>query len=64
VKTDIRIYVKEGVAGLTGLSPAFFTNDLNKNSAYAFSYAVDMAKGHDAKIVILHAIELIRATKK
>jgi len=33
---------------------------LNKNSAYAFSYAVDMAKGPDVKIVILHAIELIR----
>ncbi len=34
-----------------------YATDLSKNSAYAFLYAVDMAQRHDAKIVILHAIE-------
>jgi nucleotide-binding universal stress UspA family protein len=31
--------------------------DLSKNSAYAFYYAVQMAKRVEAKIVILHAVE-------
>jgi nucleotide-binding universal stress UspA family protein len=31
--------------------------DLSKNSAYAFYYAVHMAKRDEAKIVILHAVE-------
>ena len=35
--------------------------DLSKNSSYAFLYAIDMAKKHDAKIVITHAIEPIPA---
>ncbi len=34
-----------------------FATDLSKNSAYAFFYAVHMAKRDEAKIVILHAIE-------
>ena len=34
-----------------------FATDLSKNSAYAFYYAVHMAKRDEAKIVILHAIE-------
>ena len=34
-----------------------YATDLSKNSAYAFFYAVDMAKRHDARIVILHSIE-------
>jgi nucleotide-binding universal stress UspA family protein len=34
-----------------------YATDLSKNSSYAFLYAVDMAKRHDAKIVILYAIE-------
>jgi len=34
-----------------------YATDLSKNSSYAFLYAVDMAKKHDARIVILHAIE-------
>jgi len=34
-----------------------FATDLSKNSAYAFYYAVHMAKRDDAKIVILHAVE-------
>jgi nucleotide-binding universal stress UspA family protein len=34
-----------------------YATDLSKNSAYAFFYAVDMAKRHDASIVIVHAVE-------
>ena len=37
-----------------------YATDLSKNSAYAFFYAVDMAKKHNASIVILHSIEPIR----
>ena len=37
-----------------------YTTDLSKNSAYAFFYAADMAKNHNARIVILHSIEPIR----
>jgi nucleotide-binding universal stress UspA family protein len=33
-----------------------YATDLTKNSAYAFFYAVDMAKRHDARIVILHCV--------
>ena len=36
-----------------------YGTDLSKNSAYAFFYAVDMAKKHNASIVILHSIEPI-----
>jgi nucleotide-binding universal stress UspA family protein len=34
-----------------------YATDLSKNSSYAFLYATDLAKRHNAKIVILHAIE-------
>jgi nucleotide-binding universal stress UspA family protein len=34
-----------------------YSTDLSKNSSYAFLYAIDMAKRHDARIVVLHAIE-------
>ena len=36
-----------------------YATDLSKNSAYAFFYAVDIAKKHNASIVILHSIEPI-----
>ena len=36
-----------------------YATDLSKNSSYAFLYAIDMAKKHDARIVILHAVEPI-----
>jgi nucleotide-binding universal stress UspA family protein len=39
-----------------------YATDLSKNSAYAFFYAADMAKRHDARIVILHSIEPVRYT--
>ena len=34
-----------------------FATDLSKNAAYAFYYAVRLAKRDEAKIVILHAVE-------
>ena len=34
-----------------------YATDLSKNSSYALFYAVDMAKRHNARIVILHTIE-------
>ena len=38
-----------------------YATDLSKNSSYAFLYATDIAKKHDARIVVLHAIEPIPA---
>lgn len=38
-----------------------YATDLSKNSSYAFLYATDMAKRHEATIVILHAVEPIPA---
>ncbi len=34
-----------------------YATDLSKNSSYAFLYAIDMARRHDARIVVLHAFE-------
>jgi nucleotide-binding universal stress UspA family protein len=34
-----------------------YATDLSRNSTYAFYYATDLARKHDAKIVILHCIE-------
>jgi nucleotide-binding universal stress UspA family protein len=34
-----------------------YATDLSKNSAYAFFYAVDMAKRHNAQIAIVHTVE-------
>jgi nucleotide-binding universal stress UspA family protein len=36
-----------------------YATDLSQNSTYAFYYAVDLAKKHGAKIIILHAVEPI-----
>ncbi len=33
-----------------------YATDLTKNSSYAFYFATDLARKHDAKIVILHCI--------
>jgi nucleotide-binding universal stress UspA family protein len=38
-----------------------YATDLSKNSAYAFYHAVDLAKKHDAEIIILHTMEPISA---
>jgi len=37
-----------------------YATDLSKNSSYAFLYAADMAKRHNAQIVILHSVEPFR----
>jgi len=37
-----------------------YATDLTKNSAYAFYYAVDIAKKHNAEIIISHTIEPLR----
>lgn len=36
-----------------------YTTDLTENSSYAFYFAVDMARKHGAKMIILHCIEAI-----
>ena len=36
-----------------------YTTDLSDNSAYAFRYAINSAKKHDARITILHVIEAL-----
>ena len=41
------------------INKILYGTDLSKNSAYAFFYAVDLAKKHNASIVILHTIEPI-----
>jgi nucleotide-binding universal stress UspA family protein len=39
------------------ITKILYATDLSKNSAYAFFYAVDMAKRYYASIVIVHAVE-------
>lgn len=46
---------------ITQIKKILYATDLSKNSSYAFLYAIDMAKKHDARIVILHAMEPIPA---
>ena len=43
------------------IKKVLYATDLSKNSSFAFFYATDMAKRHNAKIVMLHAIEPIPA---
>ncbi|OGP63628.1 MAG: hypothetical protein A2169_00570 [Deltaproteobacteria bacterium RBG_13_47_9] len=43
------------------MNKILYATDLSKNSSYAFLYAIDMAKRHDAKIILLHAMEPIPA---
>lgn len=38
-----------------------YATDLSKNSSYAFLYAADLARKHEARIVVIHAIEPIPA---
>ncbi len=38
-----------------------YATDLSKNSSYAFLFATDMAKRHDATIVILYVVEPVPA---
>jgi len=36
-----------------------FATDLSQNSFHAFQYAIDLARCHDAKIIVLYAVEPI-----
>jgi nucleotide-binding universal stress UspA family protein len=36
-----------------------YATDLTKNSTYAFYFAIDLARKHEAKIIILHCIDPI-----
>jgi nucleotide-binding universal stress UspA family protein len=38
-----------------------YTTDLSPNSKYAFSYAINSAIQHDAKLIILHVLEPVSA---
>jgi nucleotide-binding universal stress UspA family protein len=44
---------------LSQIRKILYATDLSKNSSFAFVYAMELAKKHEAKIVILHAIEPI-----
>ncbi len=44
---------------IPGLRKILYATDLSKNSSYAFLYATDMARRHDAKIIILHTVQPI-----
>ena len=39
-----------------------YATDLSDNSAYAFRYAINSAKNHDAGIIILHVLEQMTGT--
>jgi len=39
------------------IQTVLYATDLSKNSAYAFRYAVNTARQHDAKIHLIHVIE-------
>jgi nucleotide-binding universal stress UspA family protein len=41
-----------------------YATDLSKNSAYAFRYAINSAKHHNAEIAILHVIEVMDTTTR
>ncbi|HPQ43562.1 MAG TPA: universal stress protein [Syntrophales bacterium] len=41
-----------------------YATDLSQNSAYAFRYAVDLAKNHHAKIHFLHVVEGLSPTSE
>jgi nucleotide-binding universal stress UspA family protein len=45
---------------IPAIKKILYATDLSKNSSYAFLYAADMAKRHNAKIVILHSVEPVR----
>jgi nucleotide-binding universal stress UspA family protein len=44
---------------ITQFKQILYATDLSENSSYAFLYAVDMARRHEAKIIILHVVEPI-----
>ncbi len=49
---------------LPEIKKVLYATDLSANSAYAFRYAINSAKKHDAKIIILHVLEELPANIK
>jgi nucleotide-binding universal stress UspA family protein len=47
---------KRRIGMIPQIKKILYATDLTKNSAYAFYFAADMARKHDAKITILHCI--------
>ena len=41
---------------ISEIKKILYGTDLSKNSSYAFLYAIDMARRHDSKLIILHAV--------
>jgi nucleotide-binding universal stress UspA family protein len=41
-----------------------YSTDLSKNSAYAFRYALNSAKQHNAELVIIHVMEVMDTTTR
>ena len=39
------------------INKILYATDLSKNAAYAFRFAVDLAKNHNTKIYVLHVVE-------
>jgi nucleotide-binding universal stress UspA family protein len=39
------------------ISKILYATDLSRNSAYAYRYAANLARGNDAEIIILHVVE-------
>ena len=50
--------IQEGMM-IPQIRKILYATDLTKNSSYAFYFAADMARKHDAKIIILHCIGAI-----
>jgi nucleotide-binding universal stress UspA family protein len=48
---------KGGKEMIPQIKKILYATDLSKNSSYAFLFATDIARRHDAKIVILHVFE-------
>jgi nucleotide-binding universal stress UspA family protein len=53
---------KRSKAMIPKIQKILYTTDLSDNSAYVFRYAINSAKKHDAKIIILHVLEQMSAT--
>ena len=46
---------------IPSIKKILYATDLTKNSSYAYYFAVDLARKHDARIVILHCIAPVEA---
>ncbi len=47
----------EEITMIPKISTILYATDLSRNSAFAYRYAVNLAKGNNADIVILHVVE-------